>query len=917
MKSLMFLLFALPLFAAEPTLSEQLRDALYIEEVERKPAAAAETYAKILHDFDSQRPLAATALFRLAEIRRNAGDSDRAIALYQRLLREFSDRETEADFARQHLATLGGEVPITEGKPTLIDEQETEIQRLKHLAETAPDLFHSRDTIMNAVENGHERVVEYLLTQGVDPVQHSLLSTAAEKGFLNVCRLLIENGTYAEGDFSYAVEKAIRAKHHRILIYLLEQGASPSNSESYVCPLFYAVLHGNIETLQILIEHGADVNQMGTGLPSELNYVGTPLHAATYGRKSVKIVRFLLENGAKPDLLDPNYGLSPLHFAVAHYSPTVDRKFNQGYTFQGAIVTELLKYHSDLNRVTSVSESESRDLGWNEKEFAFVSATPLSIAWSHSNLGAVEELIQAGANLTPADLEFAVQSGEPKLLELVLERLSSFDFDKSFQEQLFRSANLECRDHLNRRFVIPQMTEAPAVQLLLDRVSEQRRITLMEQSDTKKLPSLSQAILESGIALPYSTSGDTHHKFTLWRRVDDGELESISLDFAGEQPLPALQWGDVIEHRAEAAPNIEYRSLQHFALSWELIRRLSIPFTLTVGEETREITIRGDRLVYDPTLPEVPWRDAESILRLLRPAASNSIKVTIQRDGWQDVVTELNSKTLEEFRIRPGDHIHLEADSIFPMKAEEQKQYFTLRVPGTDHIRLFPVEPQTSSSLVEVLSLALSSRGHIGVPVNLLKDPEEKISEIHRKVNRDDYDYPVVLSHPDLSKIVIHRTGLDGETTAIPVDLSAAIARVTEATTSEEARRADPILEPGDVIDLPLKSSKKVWTGFTSQQALWFHKVLSGKIMVTYGSGAVIQHQINWQPPRWTLTGAGLLPFAPERGISSTRADYLFFGNDIKLTREGEELSDLSGALFLRANDKVVCSRGSSRFFQR
>ena len=78
----------------------------------------------------------------------------------------------------------------------------------------------------------------------------------------------------------------------------------------------------------------------------------------------------------------------------------------------------------------------------------------------------------------------------------------------------------------------------------------------------------------------------------------------------------------------------------------------------------------------------------------------------------------------------------------------------------------------------------------------------------------------------------------------------------------------------------------------------------------------MIQHQINWQPPRWTLTAAGLLPFAPERGTSSTRADYLFFGNEIKLTREEEELSGLSGALFLRANDKVFSS-DSSRFYQQ
>ena len=81
-----------------------------------------------------------------------------------------------------------------------------------------------------------------------------------------------------------------------------------------------------VEVLQILLEAGADVNDMepdpkGRPLRGMLSRrrtmeSGTPLHAAV-GAENIRTVRFLLEHGADPQA--PSWsGHSPLQVAVSH-----------------------------------------------------------------------------------------------------------------------------------------------------------------------------------------------------------------------------------------------------------------------------------------------------------------------------------------------------------------------------------------------------------------------------------------------------------------------------------------------------------------------------------------------------------------------------------------------------------------------
>lgn len=108
--SLLLCVFALlPLAARAATndLSAALQTGLFEEEANRNLPAAIEAYEQVAKQFDQNRALAATAIFRLGEVNRKLGRTNEAAAFYQRILREFSDQDTLAKLSQQNLAGMG------------------------------------------------------------------------------------------------------------------------------------------------------------------------------------------------------------------------------------------------------------------------------------------------------------------------------------------------------------------------------------------------------------------------------------------------------------------------------------------------------------------------------------------------------------------------------------------------------------------------------------------------------------------------------------------------------------------------------------------------------------------------------------------------------------------------------------------
>src|ERR1041384_1521911 len=100
------LLAAMLLRAATNELTSTLQKGLFEEEANHNLNAAAQAYQSVSAQFDKDRKLAATAIFRLGEVFRKQGKTNEATAQYERIVREFSDQSTLATLSRQNLAGL-------------------------------------------------------------------------------------------------------------------------------------------------------------------------------------------------------------------------------------------------------------------------------------------------------------------------------------------------------------------------------------------------------------------------------------------------------------------------------------------------------------------------------------------------------------------------------------------------------------------------------------------------------------------------------------------------------------------------------------------------------------------------------------------------------------------------------------------
>src|SRR5688572_20887356 len=110
MKTHLSLLLAVCLPIAAPAadqLNPELQRGLFEEEANQNFNAAIKAYQSVLTTHDSERKLAATALFRLGECYRKLGKTNDAISQYQRLVIEFPDQATLANLSRQNLIGLG------------------------------------------------------------------------------------------------------------------------------------------------------------------------------------------------------------------------------------------------------------------------------------------------------------------------------------------------------------------------------------------------------------------------------------------------------------------------------------------------------------------------------------------------------------------------------------------------------------------------------------------------------------------------------------------------------------------------------------------------------------------------------------------------------------------------------------------
>jgi ankyrin repeat protein len=235
---LLYVLLASPLRAAGE-IEEAFRDALYAEEVKGDLESALKAYQDVGAKFELQRDLAAAALFREGECLRKLGRKEAAVAIYQKVLARYSDKERIAKLSRDNLAALG-QAPQTSALPDapagLTEEEAKELARLQTLAQNSPDLLGQGNPtpLEDAVAKGRAAVVAWLLDRLPKQTPDTLgrhLAKASSLGHLKICEQLVDAGASINGHG--ALHSALLWNRLAVARFLLGRGADADDEYEF------------------------------------------------------------------------------------------------------------------------------------------------------------------------------------------------------------------------------------------------------------------------------------------------------------------------------------------------------------------------------------------------------------------------------------------------------------------------------------------------------------------------------------------------------------------------------------------------------------------------------------------------------------------------------------------------------------
>lgn len=166
-------------------------------------------------------------------------------------------------------------------------------------ANTVYDIL-SRTALMDAAENHHLATIDLLLAHGANINECSRFGTAltfaAAKGDLSLVRFLVSRGADVNARDAYGTVLEDAVEHPDVVRFLARHGAKVDLAGKWdTTPLMIAARDGNLASVNILLQHGANVNYI-----SEYQEQ-TPLELAAE-KGQVKVVKTLLRWGAKVNL---------------------------------------------------------------------------------------------------------------------------------------------------------------------------------------------------------------------------------------------------------------------------------------------------------------------------------------------------------------------------------------------------------------------------------------------------------------------------------------------------------------------------------------------------------------------------------------------------------------------------------------
>jgi ankyrin repeat protein/N-acetylneuraminic acid mutarotase len=456
---------------------------LFEEEANQNLGAAIQAYQTVANQFDKDRKLAATAIFRLGECYRKQGNTNDAATQYERILREFSDQPTLVTLSRQSLAGMGSAPPpaattagqtaasaavVAEAEAATLEAQVAELKSLTAGGGgTIEDALKKRSiavqqyfpnpvltSLMQKRLEAEQKLAELqkeygpehaevvktealvaTITKQINEQVQSVMRgleikrTAARK----TAEILLaqtgaaapkENAASSSASAARTTSEAEEVKRIQAMIKdspdLINARVGGGNT-----PLQNAAALGQLIVAEFLLANGADVGAK--------DYLGrTPLHAAALaGHKSM--VELLLNHKASVQAVD-NDGKTPLHLAAEHgyrsvaeillaQAADVNAKDNSGST-----ALQLAAAYG-FNSVADLLLAHGADINVTtphipaDTSHYYFSGTPLCIAATRADAPLVEQLLSKGAQVNAGDktpLSCAAQAHSEPVVKLLL-----------------------------------------------------------------------------------------------------------------------------------------------------------------------------------------------------------------------------------------------------------------------------------------------------------------------------------------------------------------------------------------------------------------------------------------------------------------------------------------------------------------
>ena len=650
--------------------------------------------------------------------------------------------------------------------------------------------------------------------------------------------------------------------------------------------------------MEKLLAAGADPNRVSADRDAknewtkQMTYNATPLETAIVTYTAEQKVKLLLRHGA-----DPN------------------RKGSRA----GSMLIEALSVREGD---ADVLVKPLGDAGMPMNDPAL-----LKIAMERNQPKLIEALLTHGAdpNVSIFDahsqkllplVSIASLRGDVELLKVLL--AAGAVPDEGWRKSGYSGAKGEALRYLVERFRIPELIGSPDINLLVTSPGRVTTARIAEASADPNPPELVSWLLANGekIQLPIVDESRAY-QWSIMRKGEGGEPIRMKLDFSSDAPVPELRWGDLIvcESLSKTGNHVEFRTGLPDDLVGSLRERISFPIKVVIEGKTREITVKGSRVVFDPTKNEVPLLPVQQIAGLLwQPPLVDympEVGISVTRGGWPDIHFSYRSVEAGNFQLKAGDQVQLElSDGMRQGLVRYSRQLVSVRLEGypfnrnlgayMDGKSFEPSIPSLIQALVDIQLPQNSAWANLAGSSTLepvvLASPELFFGRYS------------LFPHPDLSRIRILRTAGDGSEKRIEVDLTKSILAATDALTLQEARKSDTMLQAGDVVEIPVLEDKldTPWKGYSPRENAFFAKALAGRLQVTDENGNITVSDINYRAPRFLETGGSWIPIPPDSGVPSARAWWQTRDRITEVQRGGNSFSQAAvAAIFLRNGDAI------------